>query len=74
LLHFNTMDTVTHIRLEATTIDGKPFLSETHNIVHGPVGLLRVPGRLGIAGEHLVCVPSKEEADDISNKRTPYDG
>ena len=67
------MDIVTHIRIELSASDGKPLLSEKHNVVHGLVGLLRVPGRLRIVGEDMLCFPSKDEAADISNKITPVD-
>jgi hypothetical protein len=67
------MDTVTHIRIEVFSSDGKPLLSEIHAVVYGPAGLLRVPGRIGLVGEDLLCFPSKDEAADINNKGTPFD-
>ena len=67
------MDTVTHVRIEVFASDGKPLLSEPHTVVYGPVGLLRVPGRLGLVVEDMLCFPSKDEAADISNKGTPFD-
>ncbi len=70
---FNTMDTVTNIRLEISTKDGKHLLSETHNIVHGPEGVLRDPQRLGLVAQDLVCFPSKKETDNVTNKGIPYD-
>ncbi len=64
------MDSVTHVRIEVVASEGKPLLSESHTVVYGPVGLLRVPGRLGLVVEDMLCFPSKDEAADISNKGT----
>ena len=67
------MDTVKQIYLEIATIDGKHLLSETHNVVMGLKGLLRIPQRFGFVAQEFVCFPSEEEAGDLSNIRTPFD-
>jgi hypothetical protein len=67
------MDTVTYVRIDVFAPDGKPLLSESHTAVYGPVGLLRVPGRLGMVVEDMLCFPSKDEAAGISNKGTLFD-
>jgi hypothetical protein len=67
------MDTVKQIHLEITTIDEKNLLSETHNIVMGSEGLLRIPQRFGLVAQYLVCFPSEEKAVDFSNMGTPFD-
>lgn len=67
------MDSITHIRINVSGVDGTHLFSETHTIVYGPAGLLRVPKRFGFEGEDMLCFPSKEEAGDICNKGTPYD-
>ena len=67
------MDTVTHVRIEIFASNGKPLLSESHTVVYGPVGLLRVPGRLGLVVEDMLCFPSKNEAANISNMGIPFD-
>ncbi len=67
------MSCVKRIRIDVLTEYGAPLLTETRNISYGPLGLLRVPKRLGLVIYDMVCFPSKEEAMDSSNLGVPYD-
>ena len=64
---------VKRIRIDVMTESGALLLSEIHDISYGPLGLLRVPKRLGLVMDEMVCFPSKEEAMDSSNGGVPYD-
>ncbi len=40
--------------------NGDVILSENHDVFLGPEGLERVPGKLGLRLEDLICFPTKE--------------
>ncbi len=61
------------IRIDVLTESGAPLLTETHNLSYGPLGLLRVPKRLELFIDDMVCFPSKEESMDSSNLGVLYD-
>ena len=65
---------ITHVVINVSGKDGDILLKETHAVSFGPAGLLRVPGRLGLAVHDLTCFSSQEEAVDSSNKGAPFDG
>ena len=66
------MNDVKDICIHVSSFNGECLLEETHLIARGPGGLLRVPDRLGLAADNLLCFPSKEEMAEISNKGAPF--
>ena len=66
------MSTVTNILLVIVNNNGEIVLSETHDVFFGPEGLLKVPLRLNLKAEDLVCFPSQQKALDASNMGAPF--
>ncbi len=65
------MHAIYNLLLVIVSNNGETILSETHNLFLGPEGLLRVPVRLGLSVEDLICFPTKK-AQDPSHIGAPF--
>ncbi len=63
---------VTRIGIDVFPHDGKVLLGETQSIKFVAEGLLDVPARLGISASSMLCFPTKDEAEDGTNRGDPF--
>ena len=66
------MNDIKSLQITVSEIKGVTLLCESHIVSFGPGGLLKVPERLGYAGDDLLCFPTEEEANDIGNLGAPF--
>jgi hypothetical protein len=66
------MDKINFLLLVVVNKNGDIILSENHDVFLGPEGLERVPGKLGLRLEDLICFPTKEKAQDLCNMGAPF--
>jgi len=63
---------INNLLLVVVNNNGETILSETHDLFLGPEGLLRVPVRLGLRVEDLLCFPTRNKAQDPSHMGAPF--
>ena len=66
------MDGINNLLLVAVNNNGETILSETYDLFLGPEGLLRVPVRLGLRVEDLLCFPTPKKTKDPSHMGAPF--